>query len=315
MDILHQVNFLKRLSMQYILTLITNPTTFPLDEEVINRAIIAIERKKGHVDNVAFLAKNAAMDIFFSDMEPELAREILTLKLAEMPVDFIIQPNNGKRRKKLLISDMDSTIINQECIDEIADKMGLKAKVSEITERAMNGQLDFKEALRERVALLAGLPESALDDVYENHITTMSGAKELVHTMKKHGARAILVSGGFTFFTEKVAKEVGFDDQSANILEISNGKLAGKVLEPILDKESKLASLQSAIASLGITADDIIAVGDGANDLPMLQAAGMGVAYHAKLVVQEQAYARINHSDLKSLLYIQGYKEAEIVNG
>jgi phosphoserine phosphatase len=178
----------------------------------------------------------------------------------------------------------------------------------------MNGELDFKEALRERVALLAGLPESALHDVYKNHISLMCGAKELVYTMKKHGAATILVSGGFTFFTEKVAKELGFGEQSANILEIINGKLTGMVIEPILDKASKFAALQKAVADLSITKDDVIAVGDGANDLPMLQAAGMGVAYHAKPVVQEQVYARINHSNLKSLLYIQGYKEVEIVN-
>jgi phosphoserine phosphatase len=298
--------------MQYILTLITDPATLPLDEAIINRAIIALERKKAHIDDLAFLAPNAAMDIFFSDIEPDYAAEILSAKLADMKVDFVIQPNNGKRRKRLLISDMDSTIINEECIDEIADKLGLKDKVSEITERAMNGELDFKEALRERVALLANLPESALQDVYDNNITLMSGAKELVSTMKKHGSHAILVSGGFTAFTTKIARKCGFDEQSANILEIKDGKLTGKVIEPILDKEAKLASLKAAMVNLGITAEDVIAVGDGANDLPMLKAAGIGVAYHAKPIVQEQVNARIKHSDLKSLLYIQGYKEEEI---
>jgi phosphoserine phosphatase len=300
--------------MQYILTLITNPAILQLDDAVINKAIMSIERKKAHIDNISFLSQNAAMDIFFSEIEPEKAIEILTLKLEGIPVDFVVQANNGKRRKKLLISDMDSTIINQECIDEIADKLGLKAKVSEITERAMNGELDFKEALRERVGLLSGLPEEALLDVYQNNITLMSGAKELVRTMKKHGASAILVSGGFTFFTEKVAHSCGFDGQSANVLEINHGKLSGKVIEPILNSSKKLAALKEAAKTLGITPEDVIAVGDGANDLPMIKAAGMGVAYRAKPNVQQQVMAKINHTDLKSLLYIQGYKEAEIVS-
>ncbi len=301
--------------MQNILTLITNPAITKLDDIIINRALMSLERKDAHIDNLSFLAPDEAMDIFFSEMEIPQAMEILTAKLADYKVDFIIQPNNGKRRKRLLISDMDSTVINQECIDEIADKIGLKQQVSEITERAMNGELDFKEALRERVALLKGLPKSALDEVYAQNITLMNGAKELVHTMKKHGATCILVSGGFTFFTEKVAKDVGFNEQSANILEINQEKLTGNVLEPILDKEAKVAALKKAIAELDITSEDAIAVGDGANDLPMLKAAGMGVAYHAKPVVQEQVNARINHTGLKSLLYIQGYKEMEIGNG
>ncbi len=298
--------------MQYILTLMANPAILPLDDEIINRAIIALERKKAHVDNVAFLAPNIAIDIFFSDIEPARALEALTIKLDGIAVDFIIQPNNGKRRKQLLISDMDSTIIQQECIDEIADKLGIKEQVAAITQLAMNGELDFKEALRSRVALLANLPEAKLHDVYNNHISLMDGAKQLVQTMKKHNAHTILVSGGFTFFTEKVAAEIGFNEQSANILQISNNKLTGKVQEPILDKEAKLKSLMDAVAALNITLDDVIAVGDGANDLPMLQAAGMGIAYHAKAFVQQQVHARINHCDLTSLLYIQGYNAADI---
>jgi phosphoserine phosphatase len=301
--------------MQYILTLITNPAVCQLDEQIINKAIITIERKGAHVGDVTFLSPNTALDVFFSDMEPAKAMELLTAKLDGIAVDFVVQPNNGKRRKRLLISDMDSTIINQECIDEIADKLGLKEKVSAITERAMNGELDFKDALLERVGLLAGLPEEALHDVYENHITLMSGAKELVATMKKHNALTILVSGGFTFFTSKVAVACGFDGQKANVLDIKNGKLTGKVIGPILNSAAKLEALQDAVKALKASSQDVIAVGDGANDLPMIKEAGMGVAYHAKPVVQEQVTARINHTDLKSLLYIQGYKEVEIVNG
>lgn len=301
--------------MQYILTLITNPEVQKLDDEIINTAIMAIERKKAHIDNLGFLSPNEAMDIFFSEIDFAKAVEALKLKLADIPVDFIIQPAKENRKKKLLISDMDSTIINQECIDEIADKVGLKDQVSKITERAMNGELDFKDALRERVGLLAGLPESELVNVYENHITLMNGAKELVQTMKKNGATCILVSGGFTFFTSRVAKAVGFDEQSANILEITNGKLTGKVIEPILDSSAKVASLDKSVAKLNIGFDDAIAVGDGANDLPMLKKAGMGVAYHAKPVVNEQVSAHVGHSALKSLLFIQGYKAEEIVGG
>lgn len=301
--------------MQHILTLITNPETQKLDDGIINRAIIAIERKKAHVENIVFLAPDTAIDIFFSELEPEKAMEALTAKLDGIPVDFIIQPDTESRKKKLLVSDMDSTIINQECIDEIADKVGLKEKVSQITERAMNGELDFKDALRERVALLKDLPESALIDVYENHITLMKGAKSLVQTMKKNGAACVLVSGGFTFFTSKVANAAGFDEQSANILEITNGKLTGKVIEPILDSNAKVEALEKSVAKLGITLEGALAVGDGANDLPMLKKAGMGVAYHAKPVVNEQVKARISHTDLTSLLYIQGYKSGEIVRG
>lgn len=301
--------------MQQILTLITDHSKNKLDETIINRAIIQLERKGAHIDNLGFLAPDAAIDIFFSEMDAAKADAILGEKLLEYPVDFVIQPNNGKRRKKLLISDMDSTIINQECIDEIADKIGLKEKVSAITERAMNGELDFKEALRERVALLADIPENALNDVYENHITLMGGARQLVQTMKKHGAKCILVSGGFTFFTSRIANAAGFDEQYANILEINQGKLTGKVIEPILDKEAKLASLEEAVARFSISKEDAIAAGDGANDLPMLKAAGMGVAYHAKPSVREQVRARINYTNLKSLLYIQGYKETEITGG
>lgn len=220
--------------------------------------------------------------------------------------DIIAQPRHG-RRKKLLISDMDSTIINQECIDELAAFAGLKDKVSAITERAMNGELDFEAALTERVALLKDLPESVLQEAYDKHITPMAGAKELVTTMSEHGAYCVLVSGGFTFFTARVAEAMGFHEHHANRLEIQNGKLSGKVIQPILGKEAKLETLHIMCEKLQISTDDILAVGDGANDLPMLKAAGLGIAYHAKPAVQAQVDAHVNHNNLQALLYVQGY--------
>ena len=223
----------------------------------------------------------------------------------QVKADIVLQPLEG-RLKKLLISDMDSTMIVQECIDELADKVGMKAHVATITERAMNGELDFKAALRERVALLKDLPEKILQDVFDHHINLMPGAKLLVTTMKAQGASAHLVSGGFTFFTERVAKALGFDTDDANILDIDTGKLTGTVKEPILDKDSKRESLERYAAQHHVPLKATLAVGDGANDLPMLLAAGLGVAYHAKPVVEAQAHASVRFNDLSALLYIQG---------
>ncbi|NDF12824.1 MAG: phosphoserine phosphatase SerB, partial [Proteobacteria bacterium] len=239
------------------------------------------------------------------------AREILEHLLANVPFDAVVQKAAG-RKKKLLISDMDSTIINQECIDELADFAGLKAKVSAITERAMNGELDFKEALRERVGLLSGMDESVLQKVYDERITFMAGAKTLVKTMKQNGAQCILVSGGFTFFTSRVKDAVGFDLDEANILLIENAKLTGKVKEPILDKQSKRDALSFYTEKFDLKSHETMAVGDGANDLPMLQLAGLGVAYHAKPNVRAQARARIDTCDLTALLYVQGYTKEQV---
>ena len=275
---------------------------------------MAIEKKGGAVSNLSWLAKDEACDIFFDDIKPQEAYDIIRQKLDGIEVDIVVQENN-MRKKKMLISDMDSTIIQQECIDEIADKLNLKNKVAAITERAMNGELDFSQSLRERVGLLGGLDANKLDDVYKNNIEIMPGAETLVRTMKKHGAYCLLVSGGFTFFTDKIAGRLGFDENRANILEINDGKLTGKVVEPILDKDSKLEALEEVASKLSIRKSDAIAVGDGANDLPMLKNAGVGVAYYAKESVQEQVACRINYSDLTALLYIQGYKKEEFVKG
>jgi phosphoserine phosphatase len=217
--------------------------------------------------------------------------------------DALVEPH-PPAPKKLLISDMDSTMIEQECIDELADFVGKKAHVAAITERAMNGELVFEEALRERVALLAGLPVEKLQQCFDERITAMGGAKALVSAFKAQGGKCVLVSGGFTFFTERVAKMLGFDEHYANILEVENGKLTGKVREPILGKEAKLAELHRQCKLLGCKPENVIAIGDGANDLPMLKAAGLGIAYHAKPSVQAQVNARINFGDLSSVIYV-----------
>ncbi len=243
---------------------------------------------------------------------PQAMMEVLA-RCDAARVDAVIQPAAG-REKKLLISDMDSTMIDQECIDELADKVGMKAHVAAITERAMNGELDFKAALRERVALLKGLPEATLEAVYKHNITLMAGAKTLVATMKARGSSTHLVSGGFTFFTGRVAEALGFETHEANILEVVDGKLTGMVREPILDKDSKKASLEVHAKARGLPLPATMAVGDGANDLPMLLASGMGVAYRAKPVVAAAAQASIRFNDLTALLYVQGIAKAEWVS-
>jgi phosphoserine phosphatase len=208
---------------------------------------------------------------------------------------------------------MDSTVIGQECIDELADFAGLKAAVAGITARAMRGEIEFEPALRERVKLLAGLPVSTIERVLAERITLNPGARALVWTMRAHGAHTILVSGGFTAFADQIARNVGFNETRANELLVDNGKLAGRVKEPILGRSAKLATLEDAIVRMGITADDSMAVGDGANDLAMIRRAGLGVAYHAKKAVAEAAAARIDHTDLTALLYAQGYKRRQFV--
>ncbi len=260
-----------------------------------------------------WLSKRRAFDIpIVSDPRTTLdeAREAA----GGATMDFNVVPAQN-RRKKLLIADMDSTIIACECLDELADMAGLKAKVSAITERAMRGEIEFAGALRERVALLKGLPLEALERVWRERVRLNPGAKELVATMKASGAKTLLVWGGFTFFSSRVAEAAGFDEHQSNVL-IDDGKvLTGEVRDPILGKEAKLAALERALEQYGLQADDVLAVGDGANDLAMIQRAGLGVAYHAKPVVAAAAGASIAHNELKALLYLQGYRDDEIARG
>jgi len=218
-----------------------------------------------------------------------------------------------KRRKKLLVADMDSTIINVECLDELADMAGLKPQIAAITERAMRGELEFEAALRERVGMLKGLPLSALERTYAERVRLNPGAKHLLATMRAHGAHTMLVSGGFGFFTRRVAEAAGFHVERGNTLLDDGEKLTGEVATPILGRQAKRDALEQAAAALKLDFAETLAVGDGANDLAMIQRAGLGVAYHAKPVVAEAAGAAINHNDLTALLYLQGYKDDEIV--
>jgi len=253
-----------------------------------------------------------AVDTFLEADDLAVLRQVVTGLLAGKAVDFCLQPAIG-RRKRLLIADMDSTIINVECIDELADFAGVKAQVSEITERAMRGELDFDAALRERVEMLKGLPLADLQRAYDERVRLNPGARSLVRTMTAHGARAFLVSGGFSFFTSRVAQAAGFDANRANTLIEADGMLAGTVGEPILGREAKLAALREEAAALDIPLSATLAVGDGANDLAMIEAAGLGIAYRAKPIVAAQADAKVDHTDLTSLLYFQGYRTEEFV--
>lgn len=265
-----------------------------------------VTRLTAHVAGmpIRFLSDSAC------DVELERALDDDTLRpvraLAyEKRIDVVMQPLLT-REKKLLISDMDSTLIHQECIDELADCVGLRAHVSAITARAMNGELDFESALRERVALLKGLDTETLQKVFHERITLMQGAKPLVDTMKARGAHTVLVSGGFTFFTTRVAAALGFDVTEANVLQAHQNKLTGEVKQPILGSDAKRAALIRHAAEKRIPLSATLAVGDGANDLPMLLEAGLGVAYHAKPIVGAKARAAIHFNDLSALLYLQG---------
>ncbi|MFQ6547029.1 phosphoserine phosphatase SerB [Aestuariibius sp. 2305UL40-4] len=233
-------------------------------------------------------------------------------ELSALGVDLNVLPAGG-RRKKLLLADMDSTMIRQECIDELAEVAGVGDRVREITARAMNGELDFEGALRERVGLLEGLETGVIDRVLAQRIEEMPGGRVLLATMRAAGAHAMLVSGGFTAFAEPLAQRIGFHEARANVLLSENGKLTGQVAEPILGREAKVAALDELVARLGLSHAETLAVGDGANDLGMLGKAGMGVALHAKPSVAAQAGLRVDHGDLTALLFLQGYARDEFV--
>jgi phosphoserine phosphatase len=229
------------------------------------------------------------------------------------PADLCVVPATG-RVKRLLVSDMDSTVITVECIDELADLLGIKAEVAAITRRAMNGELDFRSALQARVALLAGLPESVLDEVHRERVRLMPGARTLVRTMRARGALSALVSGGFAPLVDRVAREVGFEVAQANRLELADGRLTGRLLEPVRGAEDKLALLERLRAERGLRPEQTLAVGDGANDLPMLGAAGLGVAFRPHPAVARAARVVVRHGDLTALLYLQGIPRAEFAD-
>jgi phosphoserine phosphatase len=299
--------------MTHVATLVTPEDARVLDNAVIARAAALLPNAAGS----KWLAPQIAADIPFVPVDPieprELADQIRTA-LTRLPIDVFIQPR-AHRRKKLLLADMDSTMIRQECIDELADFVGLKEKVSAITERAMRGEIEFEPALRERVALLRGLEHKIVERVLDERIVLTRGGRTLVQTMRANGAHTVLVSGGFTVFTEKIAAAIGFHESRANVLMIDGEFFAGTVNEPILGREAKVATLIELRSKLGLNGAETIAIGDGANDLAMLQEAGLGVAYHAKPAVAAAAHARVEHCDLTALLYAQGYQHSEVTEG
>jgi phosphoserine phosphatase len=261
----------------------------------------------GEAGDLSWIEPGNACDLLLS-IPPAQARRALEGVLPR--VDVIVQPE-GPRRKRLLVADMDSTMISVECIDELADLGGVKAQVAEVTERAMRGEIAFEAALKERVSLLRGLDEAAIARCHEERVRLTPGARTLVRTMRRDGARCLLVSGGFTHFAERVAREIGFDRAVANRLVIDQGRLTGVVEPPILGAQAKREALEEALATLGIDRALSLAVGDGANDIPMLEGAGLGVAYHAKPAAAAAAHARIDHNDLTALLFAQGYPRAQ----
>ncbi|MCI5075704.1 phosphoserine phosphatase SerB [Oricola sp.] len=299
--------------MNTIITLIANPEAGTLDADLLRSVEAPLAGT--HVD---WLSEGEAADVVIAeplsaDDRATLADD-LTSRLAGLPIDFAIQTlRPEERRKKILIADMDSTMIRQECVDELADEAGIGPHVAAITARAMNGEIGFEGALRERVALLRDLPVDVIERVIATRIQLMPGGRELVATMRAHGAWCALVSGGFVDFTSRIAAMIGFQEQRANRLLQADGKLTGEVAEPILGRQAKADALMEIAARLDLTPADAIAVGDGANDLTMLDLAGTGVALHAKPKVAEQADIRIDRNDLTALLYIQGYRRDEFV--
>jgi phosphoserine phosphatase len=296
--------------MAFVATLVAHPDNPVLDGAALARAADALP----HPAAATWLASGIAADIPFA--RPDAALPAIAARAREalaLPVDVIVQPI-AHRRKALFLADMDSTMIGQECIDELADFVGLKADVSAITERAMRGELAFEPALRERVALLKGLPIGVVDEIIAERITLTSGGKALLATLRAHGCYTALVSGGFTVFTSRIAAMLGFHENRANILEVEDARLVGAVREPILGKEAKLAALRELAKAHGVAPEATLAVGDGANDLAMLGEAGLGVAFRAKPAVAAAADAALDHADLTALLYAQGFRAEEIVS-
>jgi phosphoserine phosphatase len=289
----------------FMVTLLTAP-----QDRVLDPSLVQSLRNAWGGSDVVWLSVDEAAEFAVPGIPENQATVWADLQAAG--VDMIVQPADG-RRKRMLLADMDSTMIRQECIDELAHVAGVGDRVAAITARAMNGELDFEGALTERVALLAGLDATMIDHVLSEHITYMPGGYELVSTMKANGGHAALVSGGFTAFTERVAAALGFDENRANTLLIEGGKLTGEVARPILGRAAKVEALEQITTRLGIAEPDVLAVGDGANDLGMLGRAGTGVALHAKPSVQEQCAIRVNHGDLTALLFLQGYAREDFI--
>ncbi|MBS0564613.1 MAG: phosphoserine phosphatase SerB [Proteobacteria bacterium] len=284
-------------------TLLSNPARANLDRATVESLRDAWGGGQAHWLNPGIAAEFALPTI------PDNRWQVWA-DLQSLGFDLVVQPTYGRRRR-MLLADMDSTMIGQECIDELGEKAGFGARIAAITARAMNGELDFEQALIERVGLMKGLPTAVIAEVLAERITYTPGGRTLIATMKANGGHAALVSGGFTAFTGPVAAQLGFDEHHANLLLIEDGHLTGDVARPILGRAAKVAALEGITARLGLTPADVIAVGDGANDLDMLRLAGAGVALHAKPAVAAQCDIRVNHGDLTALLYLQGYAASD----
>lgn len=297
-----------------VLTLVAGPELAGSWPTFLDLASEAMRHLGAYVAPADWLATGRAVDLAFEGLDPDQAesavRAALHGRAGDPPLDVVAQPRSN-RRKRLLLADMESTIIANEMLDELADLLGLGPHISDVTRRAMNGEIDFAGALRERVALLRGVPVTALAET-AGRIRFNPGARELIATMRAAGAYTALISGGFRAFTTIVKGELGFDLDLANELVISGTTVSGTVGEPILGREAKLAALNALASERGLGLADTLAIGDGANDLPMIEAAGLGIAFHAKPAVVEQARHRIDHGDLRAILYIQGYRESEI---
>ncbi len=293
----------------YVLTLVGNTGSAPLQPIHIER----VQRQLGIRGKTDWLAENEACDLVF---ESSLSAASITEQVLEVlpgsAFDAVCTPVKG-RRKKLLVADMDSTIINQECINELGDAIGLGPQIREITAAVIHGDISFSDALRQRMTLMKGMDRALLESVYEDRISLKPGARVFVKTMRHYGAYCILVSGGFTFFTRRIAERIGFHDHQGNRLEFENGKLTGEVLEPILGQSAKLKTLMELCDQKGLKPFDVLAVGDGANDIKMVKAAGLGVAIHGDESLRNAANACIDHNDLRSLLYVQGFRKTEFI--
>ncbi|MEZ2330491.1 phosphoserine phosphatase SerB [Mesorhizobium sp. RCC_202] len=294
--------------MPLIATIVSRP-----EDRAVSVSLANMASRAAGASVVHWLAENIACDVVLPEV-PDVGALTANLRaaLASEPVDVIVQPAQG-RKKKILLADMDSTMIDQECIDELADEIGVKSHVAAITARSMNGEIAFEPALRERVALLKGLDTTVVDRIIANRLTLAAGGRALVRTMRANGAWTALVSGGFDVFTSRIADMLGFQENRANRLIEQDGKFTGMVAEPILGRAAKAEALLDIAAKIGVKAEDAVAVGDGANDLDMIRLAGTGVALHAKPSVAEQARIRIDHGDLTALLYLQGYRREEFI--
>ena len=293
----------------YVLTLIGNMASMPLESVHVER----VYRRLATTGETDWLAEREACDLFIdSPLSAVEVAEQARDALSGTAIDTVCTSIEGRRRK-LLISDMDSTVIDQECIDELGDAIGVGSQIREITAAVVNGDISFSDALRKRLALMIGMDRRLLKSVYEERISLKAGARTLVQTMCHHGAFCILVSGGFTFFTRRIAERIGFHDHQGNQLAFEDEKLTGQVREPILGRSAKLNTLMRLCAEKGLEPSDVLAVGDGANDIKMIEAAGLGVAFHGSDSLKKRANARIDHGDLTALLYIQGFRKSEFV--